>query len=508
MDLKRLADSLHSLEKKVLPLVAKHPNFQDLVKNSNLSGVEVMRALQWLENKEVLKIKTKEISVVSLTDKGKNYKELPERAILNNLGEKEISLDELKNKAKLNHVEVNACIGLLKRKNAIDIIKGKVLKIKLTKKGKELVKNKTPEEALFRILLNNDLNLDNVDKNAFEILKQRGLVVLEKNKERSIELTKLGKDLSKQKLDLNVIEALTSDVLKNKEWKNKKFRSYDIKINVPSINRGKRHFVDQGIEYAKRVWLDLGFEEMEGGIVQTSFWNLDTLFIPQDHAARDMQDTFFIGNKGKVLKGKLPNKFPEIIKKVHDNGWTTGSKGWGGKWNPEIAKEVLLRTHTTALSALSLSKLKKEDLPKKYFKVGRVYRNESLDWKHLFEFYQVDGIVVDPDANFRHLMGYLKEFYRKMGFDKIKLKPSFYPYTSPSMDVVVWNPIKKQWVETGGSGVFRPEVTKALLGFECPVLAWGQGFERILIEYYKIKDLRHVYDNDLKRLREVKEFVK
>src|SRR3989338_3708572 len=515
MDIKGLVDKLHSLERKVLPLLNKYVNFDDLVKSSSLQEVEVMRALQWLENKEVVKINSKEVKTISLTEKAKVYKELPERTILNSLSDKETTLEELKNKTKLNDTEINATIGLLKKKASIDIQKDKTLKIRLNENGKKLVNKKTPEEELFIQIPNHnnyyktDLTFDQLNdeqKTAFENLRSRGLVTLNIHKERIIMLTDLGKELIKQKIDLNVIESLTHEVIKNKEWKKKKFRAYDIKINVPSINRGKRHFVDQSIEYIKQIWLDLGFQEITGNIVETAFWDLDALFVPQDHTAREMQDTFFIGSKGTMAKGKLPEELANKIKKVHENGYNTGSKGWGYKWKPEIAKQLLLRTHTTVLSAKTLSKLKKQDLPDKFFAVGKVYRNEALDWKHLFEFYQVEGIVVDPNANLRNLLGYLKEFFRKMGYTDVKIKPSFFGYTEPSAEIFAYNPVKRQWVEVGGSGIFRPEVTKPLLGFECPVLAWGLGMERIITSYYGINDLREIYKNDLKYLREVKEF--
>ncbi len=475
-----------------------------------MQEVEVLRALQWLENKGAVKVEIKERKIVSLTDKARVYKELPERIVLKNLSENEISLDELKKKTKLNDNELNAIIGLLKRKAVIEVSKDKVLRIKLNENGKKLVSKKTPEEELFNRLINNKLNFDalnDTERFAFNELRNRGLITTDIKNERSVILTDLGKELTKQKIDTNILETITPEILRNKEWKKKRFRAYDIKAEVPIINRGRRHFVDQSIEYVKRVWLDLGFKEMSGNIVQTSFWDLDALFVPQDHPAREMQDTFFVGNKGTILKGKIPEELANKIKKVHDNGWFTGSKGWGGEWKTDIAKQVLLRTHTTVLSAQTLSKLKKEDLPAKFFNVGKVYRNEALDWKHLFEFYQVDGIVIDPNANLRHLKGYLKEFFRKMGYTDVKIKPSFFGYVEPGCEIFAYNPIKREWVEVGGAGIFRPEVTKPLLGFECPVLAWGLGIERIVTNYFGISDLRDVYKNDLKKLREMKEFL-
>jgi phenylalanyl-tRNA synthetase alpha chain len=168
----------------------------------------------------------------------------------------------------------------------------------------------------------------------------------------------------------------------------------------------------------------------------------------------------------------------------------------------------MLRTHTTVLSAKTLAGLDEDDLPSKHFSIGRNYRNEALDWKHLFEFYQVEGIVVDPDANFRNLIGYLKTFFAKMGFPDARVRPGYFPYTEPSAEVDVYDPNKEEWVELGGAGIFRPEVTKPLLGFECPVLAWGLGLERIITDYYDIDDLRDIYRNDMEQLRTIRKFTR
>jgi len=149
---------------------------------------------------------------------------------------------------------------------------------------------------------------------------------------------------------------------------------------------------------------------MTGPLVDSSFWVFDALFTPQDHPAREMQDTFFI----KDVLSKLPDKkIVDSVKQSHESG-LAGSKGWQYSWKPEAAQKVVLRTHTTSLSARTLANLKPADLPKKFFSLGKVFRNESVDWKHGFEFYQTDCIVVDENTSFRNLLGYLKEFYKKM----------------------------------------------------------------------------------------------
>ena len=115
-----------------------------------------------------------------------------------------------------------------------------------------------------------------------------------------------------------------------------------------------------------------------------------------DHPAREMQDTFFINE----ISESVEKKFLENVRKSHETG-VESSKGWEYKWDEEESKKMLLRTHTTVLSSKTLSKLKEEELPKKFFAVGRVFRNETLDWKHGFEFNQTEGIVIDKNLKDR-----------------------------------------------------------------------------------------------------------
>ena len=127
-----------------------------------------------------------------------------------------------------------------------------------------------------------------------------------------------------------------------------------------------------------------------------------------------------------------------------------------------------------------------------------------MDWSHLFEFNQSDGIVVDENVTFRDLLGYLKEFFKKMGFEKARFRPAHFPYTEPSVEIDVYHPVHKKWIELGGAGMFRPELTEPLLGKPVPVLAWGLGLARLIALTYDLKDIRDLYKNDLKQLRELK----
>jgi phenylalanyl-tRNA synthetase alpha chain len=509
MDINQIASALSPLERRVFPLISTHHDFDSLVSGSGLQEIEVMRALQWLENKLLIAIKTDIVEYAGLDENGIScLKEgLPEKRFMGLIAEKALSLDYIAKHAGLSKEELNASIGILKAKAAIHSDKAV---FSLTDEGRKWLSKESFEEHLLKRLGKGSLDLDTLsheDKFAFENLKKRKLMVkIAVKKVRTVTLTELGRRLSQLKItDEGFIERLTPELIRSGSWAGKKFRHYDVAINVPKIYGARRHFVSQAVDYIKRIWLDLGFKEMKGTLVQTSFWDLDSLFVPQDHPARDVQDTFYIKDP---RYGMIPKKFLKVVKDTHENGWTTGSLGWRYKWSEDIARENLLRTHTTVLSARSISKLKESDMPAKFFSVKKVFRNESLSWSHLFEFIQVEGIVVDPNANFMHLKGYLKTFFQKMGFPDVRIRPGHFPYTEPSAEVDVWHPEKKCWVELGGSGVFRPEVTKPLIGTEVPVLAWGLGMERSIMEYYQIKDIRDLYNNDLKRLREIKVWMK
>jgi phenylalanyl-tRNA synthetase alpha chain len=508
-DLKNIILKLHPLERKVLPALKKANELSQIISLSKLQEVEVLRALQWLENKGILKINTEKKKIVLLDRNGELYKKegLPEKVFLSVLEEEFKGLNVIKKKCHLSKEEIDACIGLLKRKAAIDLQKdpsSEFLQIRINQNGKKLREQPTLEEKFLAktFPLNFD-QIQDIDKYAFEELKKRKeFLKIEDFRKVTVSLTDLGKSLSQADLNAEVISRLTPQMLKTGRWKEQDFRAYDVEINVPKTSFGRIHFENQALDYIKRIWLDLGFREMTGNYVQSAFWDLDALFVPQDHPAREMQDTFYLDGSAK-----LPPLLKKI-KEVHEHGGSTGSKGWRSSFSEKESSRILLRTHTTVLSAQTISRLKKEDLPVKYFAVSKVFRNEALDWKHLFEFYQVEGIVVDPNANLKHLKGYLREFYQKMGFTNIRMRPAHFPYTEPSLEVDVYHPVHKQWIELGGAGIFRPEVVIPLLGFDCPVLAWGQGMGRIIGEYWNLTDIRDINRNDLKQLREMKSWIR
>ena len=286
---------------------------------------------------------------------------------------------------------------------------------------------------------------------------------------------------------------LTRQMLLDGSFRGRIFRKYYVSAQPEIPPAAKRHMVRRLGQRIRRIFCDMGFEEMQGGEPQSSFWNFDALFQPQDHPARDLADTFYL---------KKPSPLPDDsslvsrVKKIHE-------RFWGGEWLEENAAKSVLRTHTTSLSARCLYENCQGKLPKKHFALGKVYRNEATDYKHLAEFFQVEGIVVWENATFRDLLGCLREFYRKLGFDKIRFQPSYFPYTEPSLEVSVYFEKKKQWLEFGGAGIFRPEVSIPLCD-RYPVLAWGLSLERPLMLQNEMDDIRDFYKSNAGWLRRQK----
>ncbi|MDH5690637.1 MAG: phenylalanine--tRNA ligase subunit alpha, partial [Candidatus Bathyarchaeota archaeon] len=331
------------------------------------------------------------------------------------------------------------------------------------------------------------------------VLKGRKLLEIEEKTLRELELTDNGWELVKKGIEVvGEVSQLTPELIRTGRWRKIKLRRFNVKAPGPTVCLGKIHPVQQIIQHVREIFLEMGFTEIRGSIVETAFWNFDALFQPQDHPARDIVDTFYLA---QPKKGKLPEKeVVEAVAETHENGWITGSRGWEYSWSPEEAKRLVLRTHTTAATIRYLAENKEP--PVKVFSVDRVYRNEKLDYKHLAEFHQIEGIIMDKKVTLRDLMGTLKEFYLKLGLKKVQFWPSYFPYTEPSMQSTVYVPELKTWVELCGMGIFRPEVL-APLGIKHPVLAWGGGLERLILLKLGIEDIRVLYKNDLGWIRRI-----
>ncbi|MEM3399985.1 MAG: phenylalanine--tRNA ligase subunit alpha [Candidatus Micrarchaeia archaeon] len=478
---------LHQYEKLVIKALEQGSNdIESIAKKTNLSKDSVMRACYWLKEKGAVDISEKVSAGYILTEEGKEFLEnnFPEIRILVKLGERggDISL--------LDAEERRVGLAKAREKRFIDVRGGA---ISLTQSGKDLAKNPLAYD-LYNALLAISKGEKAREELVLELLR-RGQIVRREKKDISVSLTDFGKELARISKSEGEVNILTKEMITSGRWRDVKLRRYDVCAPVEEAEIGKLHPITMQKERIRRIFLEMGFEEMEGPIVELSFWNFDSLFQPQDHPARELADTFYLDLPEGTKTAMLPTELVEKVKKAHE-------KGWGYKWRESEAKKFVLRTHTTAVSARYLAKVGEgnKKAPARYFSVGKVFRNEAIDFKHLAEFYQVEGIIVWEKATFRDLLGCLRDFYKKLGFERIRFMPSYFPYTEPSLEVEVFFEKRGEWLELGGAGVFRPEVCLPLWG-KFPVLAWGLSLERPLMLERGIEDIRTPYKNDLRWLR-------
>lgn len=481
----------HPHEIAILKNLKTKSSPKEIAEKTNLGIDAVLRAYSWLATKGLVGIEEKIEKEISLGEAGlRSSVGLPERVILNVIGREgknELEISEIQKLSGLSKEDFSIGLGWLRKKNLAKLEEGRI---------KILSTEKTDDEKFLEILRTgkvlNSEKLTPEQKKGYELLKTRqDIIKVSERKEITLIPIEEGIRIGESTRVEETISQLTPELLTSGEWKDKKFREYDVNVYVTPEKPAKRHPLQKLIEEIREIFVELGFEEISGNFVESAFWNFDALFVAQDHPAREMHDTFYLKEPKNI---EIP-KFKELknrIKETHESGWTTGSTGWGGKWDENIAKKTLLRTHTTAVTARYLSGLKKEDLPKKVFSIGKVFRNEAVDYKHLPEFYQVEGIIVDENVDFRHLLGILKEFYDRMGFE-VRFRPGYFPYTEMSIEPEIYLKERDEWIELGGAGIFRPEVVKPLLGFDCPVLAWGLGLDRVAALRLGLSDIRGLY---------------
>ncbi|ELA41573.1 phenylalanine-tRNA ligase, alpha subunit [Vittaforma corneae ATCC 50505] len=395
----------------------------------------------------------------------------------------------------------------------------------LTSEGKGVLKNGTQEFNLFReisedgtdssILQKYPLGSNYAFRNRWIKMENNRIYKCKKNVEDDVakllkSLTVLTdrefSDLKKRKLvdqsksnvyiikkgprfgEINdYLTELTSEIVVNYRGEVFKKYNFDSIGNIPSC--GSFHPLMKIREEFKRIFLEMGFNEMNTSrYVESSFWNFDSLFQPQDHPSRDAHDTFFIRNP--ELTTKFDDAYFERVRSMHSSGGY-GSIGYQCEWNPKEAMKNILRTHTTAISSRYLQSMVSKFRPIKLFSIDKVFRNESVDATHLAEFHQVEGLIAGYGLGLRELMGMLKAFFEKLGLRNIKFKPAFNPYTEPSMEVFGYHEGLRRWIEIGNSGVFRPEMLRPM-GYDenVSVIAWGLSLERPAMIKYGLNNIR------------------
>ena len=500
----KIINELHIYEKKLLKELELNEDAtpDEIAQNTGLNIKSVMSAAGSLASKDIIIVKKDVHEQFSLTDYGKKYAEigLPERRILKVLQDKkELAMKDLANMDNLEKKEMNISIGWLIRKSWAKMDKG-ILSI--TDVGESTQDKLGDDESLLATLiekasLSKDQLNEDMAKGLSALMDRKNLIAENKTTYHSFELTDLGHEILEHGFDLKEeATQLTHEQLKEGSWKDLKYRPYDINAEYPLFFPGKEHPLRRIIQEIREIFLNMGFTEDKGDYLESAFWNFDSLFQPQDHAAREMQDTFYVKNP---LTCDLPDDaLVRRVAKTHEDGGNTGSEGWNYKWDEDIARQSVLRTHTTGIST---QRLAKGELPIKMFSVGRVFRRETFDYKHLPEFHQVEGLVAAPGINYQNLLGTLKEFYKKLGFE-VRFRPAYFPYTYLSTECEIYLEEKESWIELGGCGMFRPEVLEPL-GIDTPALAFGLGIERLAMIRYDLSDIRMLYKSDISWLREV-----
>jgi len=464
--------------------------------------VEVMGAASWLSTKGLLEIDESTTVFCELSNPDAVCNGLPERRAIDIIGRSSGRLEMSELGRLMPNNEDKIAVGWLKRKGLANIVsEGDGKYLVLTDAGTSALGRQMEDEMVLETLSKGMVQLKDLDPKLVKDLKGRDGMVQERAiTKRALTLTPLGTEIAKSGLSLKKqVTDITDRMIQSGEWRNVEIRKYDVKAFAPSIVPAKKHPLSRLGADIRRIFTDMGFTEMSSEYVQPAFWNLDVLYTPQDHPARDLQDTFYLKTPSRVQLED--EELVEKVRNVHENGWTTGSTGWGGEWSRDKAESALLRTHSTVSSIRFIAE--HPDAPQKAFSISRIFRNESIDSTHLPEFTQIEGIIIDENGNFDMLVSIIREFYAKMGFDQIRIRPAYFPYTEPSLELEVF--FNGKWMELGGAGIFRPEVTEPF-GVKHPVLAWGFGFERLAMLKWNIHDIRDLYIPDLERLNAMRVF--
>jgi len=509
-------DSLHPLEVKVLTVLRQSEEpitDSQLLEATQLEASQVSMAIGWLLTKGLLMLSSEQItSVVSLTETGQRYYESasPSEWIIRSIQEAQqdgqpVSVQHLQAQAQFQPTELSRAVGLLKKDGAIRLSAGGAI---------EVTETPSPTTETLRSLLNQlhggPQNLPTFSSPSQALLRQYAIkrgnaqepFRIEDEILRSYVLTEEGKTVSEMlpSHSTEEISRLTPELLKEGTWRHYTFRKYSISLRPPRLAVGRRHPYREFLDSVKRKLASMGFQEMRGELVETEFWDMDALYMPQFHPARAIHDVYFVKNPTHAKS--IAEPYLSQVAEAHEKGGATGSKGWRYSYDRERARRLILRSQGTAVSARMLAN--KPDIPGKYFSIARCFRYDQVDATHATDFFQVEGIVLGQDINFRTLLGLLNLFASEMAQAKeIKFLPAYFPFTEPSVELHVRHP-KLGWMELGGAGLFRPEVTLPL-GVNVPVIAWGLGLDRMAMVALGIHDIRDLFTSDLETVRNMRQ---
>jgi len=470
---------ISEIEYRVLKVLSKDwKNISEIAKELNEDEYKVFRALGFLNSKGLVDVKEETVKYYVLSDLGKKYlnEGLPEKRLLDLLEEKkEIPINELEK--FFDRDEITFSLGFLRRNNAIEIKEGKVIFKKRIKTQEDILKKIDEGSA--------------TEEEIKSFLNRKGILKLVEKKVYYFRINENGEKILKEYDPEKYIYHYTKEVLDNEIWKKKKFSKYNIDIRVPLAEIGKYNPYLEFLDRLREELVSMGFEEMNGyRFIVSHFWNLDSLFVPQDHPAGDisLMDTFLLKGFNEIID------FPEdLYKKVREQHIK-----FYKSWDDYVAKTPILVSHDTTFSAMQILKAK---IPGKYFIIEKVFRYDTIDAKHFIEFTQLDGIILDKDLSFRDLLGILREIIiNVVGAEDVRFYPAFFPFTEPSVEVYAKHK-KLGWIEVAGAGIFRKEVLEPF-GINVPVLAWGMGIDRLAMIYLGIDDIRELHTKNIRKLQD------
>ena len=501
---------LHPLETKVLLHFGEEDRIsaEGIVSELDFKTGQANQAISWLTAKEYLQEESRETKTVyELTELGEDYAErgTPEERIVAFVRDNgPHTLPAIAQALGLENKDAGSAFGGLSKEGVAAMDEEKrVTLVDEADAGSAQAVRALIERAQNEGPLEQEALDENEQKVIAGISKKRGAAgSVFKVSERDIvqyRLTGAGLDAKEGLKEAGVtgeeLGAVTPQMLQDGSWKGRRFRPYNIQTPPARILLGRRNPYSSYLDQVKDKLTSLGFEEFDGPLVETEFWNSDALFMPQFHSARDIHDVYHIENPSHAKE--ITEPYLSQVASTHEDGWTTGSEGWGYAFDREFTRRLILRSQGTVLSAKTLPEAK---VPGKYFGIVRSFRHDQVDATHLSDFYQTEGIVLGEEVNLRTLLGFLEMFAEELaGASDVKYVPGYFPFTEPSVEVHIKHPVLG-WFELGGSGIFRPEVTKPL-GVDVPVLAWGLGIDRMALMQLGLDDLRELFSTDIENVR-------
>jgi len=452
---------------------------------------KIRRAIETLKYNGLIEELATATTFYELGNEGKDALEncFLEERLCDYLATREITVSELNTKdiPNLKREDIPLAFGLAKKLGLIEISESNLIKVNSDYKDK-LNRQRQMLEAVAE-----GGNLQQTQLEDF--LKRKGFLIKKEKQSKKYKLLEIASYQVAEGKELY----LTPDMLKSQDYLKLDFKAFDVEKLPAPKDIGRVHPLRHLCRKIREAYLEMGFKEMKGPYVETSFWNMDAMFISQMHPARDIQDTFYLKKSGELPKDR------DLIFRVsetHKNGWITGSCGYQYDWDEELAKKLVLRTHTTAATFRTFYELCEEEKEgAKYFCIDKVFRNETSDYTHLSEFHQAEGFIIGDELSLSDLMAFIKEFLKKFGLTKVRFKPTYNPYTEPSVEASGYNEKTKSWIELINAGIFRPEAL-APFRIKKTVIAWGFGVERLamLVYQHPIKDI-HGNDASLDWLR-------